>query len=111
VALLIGGAMLLEDARPLFAPVISMVGGIAALALTNHERPKLRMDAVEQRLAQREALPAMRKPIARSTAAPPALTTIGHEIMISGYAADWRRESSWRNRRNSRRYKSKCRPN
>jgi hypothetical protein len=47
--------VLLEDARPLFAPVIGMVGGgIAALALASHERLKLRMDALEQRLAQRE---------------------------------------------------------
>jgi hypothetical protein len=38
--------MPLEDARPLFAPVIGMVGGIE--------------DALEQWLAQREALPAMR---------------------------------------------------
>jgi hypothetical protein len=37
-AFLIGGAMLVEDARPLFVPVIGMVGGIAALALANHER-------------------------------------------------------------------------
>jgi hypothetical protein len=40
--------------RALFAPVIGMVGGIAALALANHERLKLRMDALEVRLAQRE---------------------------------------------------------
>jgi hypothetical protein len=53
-ALVIGGVMLLEDARSLFAPVIGMVGGIAALALANHERLKLRMDALEKRLAQRE---------------------------------------------------------
>jgi hypothetical protein len=52
--LTIGAALLLEHARPLFAPVIGMVGGIAALALANHERLKLRMDALEQRLAQRE---------------------------------------------------------
>jgi len=54
VALLIGGALLLEDARPLFAPVIGMVGGIAALALAHHARLKLRIEALEQRLAQRE---------------------------------------------------------
>jgi hypothetical protein len=41
-ALLIGAMMLLEDARPLFVPVIGMVGGIAAVALANHERLKLR---------------------------------------------------------------------
>lgn len=46
--------MLLEDARSLFAPVIGMVGGIAARAVANHERLKLRMDALEKRLAQRE---------------------------------------------------------
>jgi hypothetical protein len=51
---LIGAALLLEDARPLFAPVFGMVGGIGALALANQERLRLRMDALEQRLAQRE---------------------------------------------------------
>jgi hypothetical protein len=45
----IGGAVLLEDVSAAFVPVISMVGGIAALALANHERFKLRMDALEQR--------------------------------------------------------------
>jgi hypothetical protein len=48
-ALAIGGAMMLEDANAAFVPVISMVGGIAALALANHERLKLRMSALEQR--------------------------------------------------------------
>jgi len=33
---------------------VTAFGGIAALALANHERLKLRMDALEQRLAQRE---------------------------------------------------------
>ena len=46
--------MLLADERPLFAPVFGMVGGIAALAMANHERLKLRVDALEKRLAQRE---------------------------------------------------------
>jgi hypothetical protein len=52
--LVIGAVMLLEDARPLFAPVLGMVSGIAALALANHERLKLRMDVLEKRLAQPE---------------------------------------------------------
>ena len=53
-ALLIGIALLLEDERALFGPVFGMVGGIAALAMANHERLKLRFDALERRLAQRE---------------------------------------------------------
>lgn len=51
---LIGAALLLEDAQPPFAPVIGMVGGIAALALADRERLRLRMEALEKRLAQRE---------------------------------------------------------
>jgi hypothetical protein len=31
-----------------------MVGGIAAMAMANHERVKLRVDVLEKRLAQRE---------------------------------------------------------
>jgi hypothetical protein len=53
-ALLLGIALLLEDELPLFAPVVAMVGGIAAVAMANHERLKLRVDALEKRLAQRE---------------------------------------------------------
>jgi hypothetical protein len=53
-ALLLGMALLLEDELPLFAPVVAMVGGIAAVAMANHERLKLRVDALEKRLAQRE---------------------------------------------------------
>ena len=53
-AFLIGIALLLGDERPLFAPVFGMVGGIATLAMANHERLKLRVDALEKRLAQRE---------------------------------------------------------
>lgn len=53
-AFLMGIALLLEDERPLFAPIFGMVGGIAALAMANHERLKLRVDALEKRLAQRE---------------------------------------------------------
>ena len=49
-ALLVGIALLLEDERMPFAPVFVMVGGIAALVLANHERLKLRVDALEQRL-------------------------------------------------------------
>jgi hypothetical protein len=51
---LIGIGLLLEDERALFAPVFGMVGGIAALAMANNERLKLRVDALETRLAQRE---------------------------------------------------------
>jgi uncharacterized membrane protein YfcA len=53
-AFVMGIALLLEDERPLFAPVFGMVGGIAALAMANHERLKVRVDALEKRLAQRE---------------------------------------------------------
>jgi hypothetical protein len=53
-ALVIGGAMLLEDADVAFVPVIGMVGGVAAVALANHERLKQRVEALEQRLAQAE---------------------------------------------------------
>jgi len=53
-ALVIGGALLLEDASAVFVPVIGMVGGIAAMALANHERLRQRIEALEQRLAQAE---------------------------------------------------------
>ena len=53
-ALVIGGALLLVDASAAFVPVISMVGGIAAMALANHERLKLRIEVLEKRLAQAE---------------------------------------------------------
>jgi hypothetical protein len=53
-ALVIGAAMLLADAGAVFVPVIGMVGGIAALALANHERLKQRIEALEKRLAQAE---------------------------------------------------------
>jgi hypothetical protein len=53
-ALVIGGALLLEDARSTFAPVIGMVGGIAAMARASQERLKQRIEALEKRLAQRE---------------------------------------------------------
>ena len=53
-ALVIGGAMLLADASAVFVPVIGMVGGIAAMALANHERLKLRIEALETRLVQAE---------------------------------------------------------
>jgi hypothetical protein len=46
--------LLLEGERALFAPVFGMVGGIAALVRANDERLKLRVDALETRLAQRE---------------------------------------------------------
>ena len=53
-ALVLGGAMLLADASAVFVPVIGMVAGIAAMALANHERLKLRIEALETRLAQAE---------------------------------------------------------
>ena len=53
-ALVIGGALLLADARAAFVPVIGVVGGVAAMALANHERPKQRIEALEKRLAQAE---------------------------------------------------------
>ena len=53
-AAVIGGALLLVDASAAFVPVISMVGGIAAMALANHERLKLRIEVLEKRLAQAE---------------------------------------------------------
>jgi hypothetical protein len=53
-ALVIGGALLLADARAAFVPVIGVVGGVAAMALANHERLKQRIEALEKRLAQAE---------------------------------------------------------
>ena len=53
-ALAIGGVMLLADAGAVFVPVIGLVGGIAAVALANHERLKQRIEALEKRLAQAE---------------------------------------------------------
>ena len=53
-ALLTGTALLLEDERTLFAPVFVMVSGIAALVMANYERLRLRVDALERRLAQSE---------------------------------------------------------
>ena len=53
-AFVLGIASQLEDGRALFAPVFGMIGGIAAIAMANHERLKLRVDALEKRLAQRE---------------------------------------------------------
>ena len=53
-ALLLGIALLLEDGRAELAPVFVTVGGIAALVMANHERLKLRVEALERRLAQNE---------------------------------------------------------
>jgi uncharacterized membrane protein YhhN len=53
-ALVIGAAMLLEDAGAVFVPVIGMVGGIAAMACASQERLKQRIEALEKRLAQAE---------------------------------------------------------
>jgi hypothetical protein len=53
-ALAAGAAMLLADGGAVFVPVTGMVGGIAAMALANHERLKLRIEVLEKRLAQAE---------------------------------------------------------
>ena len=53
-ALAVGAAMLLADASAVFAPVTGMVGGIAAMALANHERLTRRIAPLEKRLAQAE---------------------------------------------------------
>ncbi len=53
-ALLIGAAMLLEDNSAFFVPVLGMLAGVAVMALANHERLKLRVDALEKMLAQSE---------------------------------------------------------
>jgi hypothetical protein len=53
-ALVIGAALLLEDASAVFVPVLGMMGGIAAMALANHERLKPRIEILEKRLAQAE---------------------------------------------------------
>ena len=53
-ALVIGSALLVEGASAVFVPILGMVGGIAAMALANHERLKQRIEALEQRLAQSE---------------------------------------------------------
>jgi hypothetical protein len=53
-ALVIGGAMLLEDTSAAFVPVIGMVAGIAAIARSSHERLRQRIEELEQRLAQAE---------------------------------------------------------
>jgi hypothetical protein len=53
-ALAVGGALLLADAGAAFVPVIGMVGGVAAMALANHERLKERIKLLETRLAQAE---------------------------------------------------------
>jgi hypothetical protein len=42
-ALVIGGVMPFAEASSAFTPVIGMVGGIAAVALANHEQLKLRI--------------------------------------------------------------------
>jgi hypothetical protein len=53
-AFLAGGTLLLEDGVAAVVPVFAMVGGLAALAMANHERLKLRVDVLEKRLEQRE---------------------------------------------------------
>jgi hypothetical protein len=46
--------LLLEDEQGLFAPLFAMAGGMVALTMANHERLRLRVDALEKRLAQGE---------------------------------------------------------
>ena len=46
---MIGAALLLEDASAVFVPVLGMVGGIAVMALANHERLKQRIEILEKR--------------------------------------------------------------
>jgi hypothetical protein len=53
-AFLIGAALLFEDARELFAPVIGMIGGLAGLAHANQERLKERIETLERQAARRE---------------------------------------------------------
>jgi hypothetical protein len=53
-ALLTGIGLLFAGESTLFAPVFVMAGGMAALVIANHERLKLRVDALEKRLAQSE---------------------------------------------------------
>jgi hypothetical protein len=36
----------IEDDRSLFAPIFAIVGGFAALVMANHERLRLRVDAL-----------------------------------------------------------------
>lgn len=52
--LFIAGTLLLAEAPWIFVPVLGMVAGAAAMALANHERLKLRIGALEQRIAQAE---------------------------------------------------------
>jgi hypothetical protein len=54
VALVIGALLLFTDAGTAFVPVIGLVGGVAAMALANHERVKQRIEALEKRMAQAE---------------------------------------------------------
>jgi len=53
-ALVIGGAWLLQDAGGLLAPVGGMVIAVWAISLGNHERLKLRIAALEKRVARAE---------------------------------------------------------
>jgi uncharacterized membrane protein YhhN len=53
-ALVIGCALLLDEVRTMFVPVIGMVAGIAAMARASHERLKQKIEELEKRLAQAE---------------------------------------------------------
>jgi hypothetical protein len=46
--LVIGGALLWEDAGAVFVPVIGMIGGFAGISLASLERLKERIDALEK---------------------------------------------------------------
>jgi hypothetical protein len=52
--LIIGSVMLFEESSASFVPVLGMVTGVAALALANHERLKLRIAELETRIARAE---------------------------------------------------------
>jgi hypothetical protein len=53
-AFVIGGALLLEDARAAFVPVLGVVAGVAAMVRASHERLRQRIEQLEIRLAQAE---------------------------------------------------------
>jgi hypothetical protein len=54
VMLAIGGAILFEDARAVFVPVIGMIAGFAAITLASRARLKERIDVLEKRIGQAE---------------------------------------------------------
>jgi hypothetical protein len=52
--LAIGGAILFEDARAVFVPVIGMIACFAGIMTASRERLKERIDALEKRIGQAE---------------------------------------------------------